>query len=81
MAKNGLLCSSGGQIHEDGVTTVGHLICDSGLFFPPPSSGCWRHIGVCAYAAKLLKNTLYWIKGHFLEKQRTLCVQLGTNRC
>lgn len=73
------MCSSGGQIN-DGVTTAGHLICDSGLFYSRVQA-CWRHNGVCAYTAKLLKkkNTLYWVKGHFLGKQRTYCGQLGKN--
>lgn len=63
MPKNGLMCSLGGQIQEDGVKNAGHLICDSGLFYSRVQV-CWRHNGVCAHSAKLLKN-------HFVLDKRT----------
>lgn len=64
MPKNWLVCSSGGQIHKDGVTTVSHLICDSGLFYSRVQA-CWRHNGVRDYTAKLLK------KKHFVLDEGT----------
>lgn len=57
----------------DGVTTAGHLICDSGLFYSRVQA-CWRHNGVWAYTAKL-PNQHFVLNG----KPRTQCVQLGPN--